>query len=160
MRMQWPGRIIALLLALALSSTRAIAQTNVQLIFSGSGSFGAPTAADYSVGVLESATPLPFQVVTSAEPSGSLVTSVYIRSSAATLGGGKPVADLEWRRGDDATWRALTTTDVLVESRTLQGAPEGHSWDNTIHFRIALRWRQDPPATYTGSFVLTLAASR
>ena len=160
MRIQWRERITALLFALVLYSPPASAQINVQLTFSGTGSFAAPTAADYSAGTLESATPLPFQVLTTLEPSGSLVTSVYIRSSAATLGGGKPVADLEWRRGDDATWRALTTSDVLVESRTLQGAPEGHSWDNTIHFRIALRWRQDPPATYTGSFVLTLAASR
>ncbi|MDB4891128.1 MAG: hypothetical protein JWL61_2983 [Gemmatimonadetes bacterium] len=161
MGMRWFATVTpTLLLAFALHSSAAYAQTNVQLLLGGAAAFNAPTAADLSAGTLEGSTPLAFQVVTTGEPSGSLSTSVYIRSSASTLGGGKSVADLEWRRDDDPTWRALTTSDVLVESRSLAGVPEGHSWDNTIQFRMALRWTGDPPATYRGSLVLTVSASR
>jgi hypothetical protein len=150
-----------LMLAFSLGAPTADAQTAVQLAFSGgSVSFDAPTAADYTAGTLEAASPLSFQVVTTSEPSGSFTTTVYIRSSSSTLGGGKPVADLEWRRGDDATWHALTTSDAVVESRIADLAPEGHSWDNTIYFRIALDWTSDPPATYTGNLVVTVSTTQ
>lgn len=149
-----------LLLAVALSASTSAAQTEVQLTFSGSVSFGAPTAADYSAGSLEAATPLPFEVVTTSELSGTITTTVSIRSSSATLGSGKPVATMEWRRGDDATWRALTTTDAIVESRIAQAAPAGHTWDNTIHFRVALDWTSDTPATYTGNLVITVSTTQ
>jgi hypothetical protein len=149
-----------LLFAFALGGPNAGAQTGVQLTFGGSVSFDAPTAADYTSGTLEAATPLPFEVVTTSEPSGSFTTTVSIRSSSSTLGGGKPVANLEWRRGDDPTWHALTTSDAVVESRIAEGAPEGHTWDNTIHFRIALQWTSDPPATYTGNLVVTVSTTQ
>jgi hypothetical protein len=149
-----------LLFALATSASTSAAQTEVQLAFGGSVSFGAPTAADYSAGSLEAATPLPFEVMTTSELSGSFTTTVSIRSSTATLGSGKPVATMEWRRGDDPTWHALTTTDAVVESRLTQGAPEGHTWDNTIHFRVALNWASDKPATYTGNLIITVSATQ
>jgi hypothetical protein len=150
----------ALLFAFALSTSNAGAQTGVELAFSGSVSFGAPTAADYAAGTLQAASPLPFGVVTSSEPSGSFTTTVYIRSSSATLGGGKAVGDMEWRRGDDPTWHALTTSDAIVESRIAEGVPAGHAWDNTIHFRIALQWATDPPTTYAANLVLTLSTTQ
>jgi hypothetical protein len=146
--------------AFALGASTAGAQTGVQLAFSGSASFGAPTAADYAAGTLEAASPLPFQVVTTAEPSGSFTTTVYIRSSSSTLGGGKPVADLEWRRGDDPTWHALTTSDGVIENRVADGTTQGHSWDNTIYFRVALHWTSDPPAIYTGNLVITVSTTQ
>ena len=149
-----------LLFALALSTSPTAAQTEVQLAFGGSVSFGVPTAADYSAGSLEAETALPFEVVTTSELSGSFTTTVSIRSSSATLGGGKPVANMEWRRGDDPTWHALTTTDAVVESRIAEGAPEGHTWDNSIHFRLALNWTSDPPATYTGNLVITVSTTQ
>jgi hypothetical protein len=149
-----------LLFALALGASNAVAQTGVQLSFSGSVSFDPPTVADYATGSLESATPLPFEVVTTAEPSGSFTTTVYIRNASATLGGGKAVGDMEWRRGDDPTWHALTSSDAIVESRVADGAPEGHTWSNTIHFRIALKWTTDPPATYTGNLVVTVSTTQ
>lgn len=151
----------ALLLLFALDASLAGAQTGVQLSFSGgSVSFAAPTAADYRAGIFAAETPLPFHVATTAEPSGSFTTIVSIRSSSPTLGGGKALADLEWRRGDDVTWHALTTADVVVETRVAGGAPDGHSWDNTIYFRIALHWTSDPPATYTGNLVVTVTTTQ
>lgn len=149
-----------LIFAFASNSSTVDAQTGVQLAFGGSVSFGAPTAADYSAGTLEAVTPLPFEVVTTSELSGSFTTTVSIRSSSATLGGGKPVANMEWRRGDDPTWHALTTTDAIVESRIAEGTPEGHTWDNTIHFRIALDWTSDPPGIYTGNLVITVSTTQ
>jgi hypothetical protein len=138
----------------------ADAQTVVQLTFGGSTSFGAPTAADYTAGTLETATPLSFQVQTTSEPSGSFTTHLAIRSASSSLGGGKPVSHMEWRRGDDSQWRALTTNDVTVESRTVAGDPLGHTWDNTIYFRVALQWSGDRPGTYAGNLIFTLTASQ
>ena len=150
----------ALLFAFVLATSTARAQTGVALTFGGSVSFAAPTPADYAAGTEEAAGPLSFEVETSTEPSGSFTTTVRIRSSSATLGGGKAVGDMEWRRGDDPTWHTLTTSDVVVESRIAEGAPEGRTWDNTIHFRIALHWTTDPPATYTANLVLTVSTTQ
>jgi hypothetical protein len=149
------------LFALALGAPAAGAQTAVALTFGGgSVLFPAPIAADLTSGSLEATDLLQFDVATSSEPVGSFTTSIYIRSSAATLGGGKPVADLEWRRDDDPAWHSLTTTDALVEGRIATGIPAGHSWSNSIHFRIALHWTGDPPATYTGSLVITVSTTQ
>jgi hypothetical protein len=155
-------RATALILFATVLGFRGVgAQTSVQLALSGVPvSFDAPTAADLTVGTLEAPTPLSFQVATTAEPAGSFTTTVSIRASSATLGGGKPAADLEWRRGDDPTWHALTTSDAIVESRVADGIPEGHTWDNTIYFRIALHWTSDPPATYTGNLVFTVSTTQ
>jgi hypothetical protein len=151
-----------MLFAIALLPTSGFAQTQVQLALTGGPvSFGAPTASDLTAGGLEAPAPLTYEVQTSQEPPlGTHTTTVYIRNSSSTLGGGKPVADLEWRRGDEATWHALTTTDALVESRTQGFAELGHSWSNTIHFRIALGWTSDPPATYTGNLVVTVSTTQ
>jgi hypothetical protein len=155
-------RALAISIAtLALCAHAGHAQTTVALAFSGgSVAFPAPTTADLTAGSLDATDPLLFEVTTSTEPVGSFTTRVYIRSSSATLGGGKPVADLEWRRDDDVTWRQLTTTDVLVESRTTTGLVAGHTWSNSIRFRVALHWTSDPPATYVGNLVLTVSATQ
>jgi hypothetical protein len=151
-------RAAAMLLLACVTSARAGAQTGVQLLLSGDqGSFAVPTPADYAAGTLEAASPIDFQVITTSEPAGPLTTTVYIRSFSSTIGAGKPVADLEWRRGDEQTWHALTTTDAIVERRVVQGSPQGHTWNNTIHVRVALNWGGDPPATYVGNLVLTVS---
>jgi hypothetical protein len=103
----------------------AQSQASVQLAFSGPPvSFASPTVADYAAAMLETTAPLPFQISTTSEPTGSFTTTVYIRSASATLGGGKSVADMEWRRGDESSWRALTTTDAIVESHVAASAME------------------------------------
>ncbi|MFN2601631.1 MAG: hypothetical protein ABR582_02615 [Gemmatimonadaceae bacterium] len=155
--------VAATVIAFALSPSLGGAQgTQVQLTVTGGPlTFGAPTAADLTVGKLESTTALTYQAETSAEPTGGThTTTVYIRSSVSTLGGGKAVADLEWRRADDATWHALTTSDVAVQSRTDSFSLQGHTWSNSIYFRVALHWTGDPPATYTGNLVLTVSATQ
>jgi hypothetical protein len=102
-----------------------------------------------------------YQAQTSLEPAlGTHTTTVYIRSSSATLGGGKAVGALEWRRADDVTWHALTTSNVAVEAKTTSFSLSGHTFSNSIYFRIALHWTSDPPATYTGHLVLTLSTAQ
>jgi hypothetical protein len=89
-----------------------------------------------------------------------MTTRVFIRSSSATLGGGKSIADLEWRRGDDLTWHPLTATDAEIESWTTSFNPSGHTFNNTIVFRVALHWTTDAPATYTGNLVFSITATQ
>ncbi len=154
------GRLI--LLALLLSPCAGAAQvTQVQLTLSGPLTFGAPTAADLTTGTLASTSAMTYQAQTTLEPAlGTHTTTVYIRSSSATLGGGKALGDLQWRRADDVTWHTLTTSNVAVESQTKSFSLTGHTFSNSILFRVTLRWTGDPPATYTGQLVLTLSTTQ
>lgn len=151
-----------ILLALLLSPRAGAAQaTQVQLTLSGPLTFGAPTAADLTAGTLASTASMTYQAQTSLEPElGTHTTTVYIRSSGATLGGGKPVGAVEWRRADDVSWHALTTSNVAVESHTTSFSLSGHTFSNSIYFRVALQWTGDPPATYTGNLVLTISTAQ
>jgi hypothetical protein len=152
--------IVALTFMSALSARTSGAQIVVQLTLSGpAGLFPTPTPSDFSAGTLGAAGPLTFQVATTSEPSRLFVTTVSVRGSSSTLGGGKPIADLQWRRGDDPTWHALTIVDAIIESRAAQGAPQGHVWDDTIYIRVALRWTTDAPAAYGGNMVLTVSTT-
>ena len=154
------ARAVSQALAVCLFAGAARAQTSVQLAFAGAPvSFDAPTAADYAAGTIEAHSPLPFQIATASEPTGSFTTTVYIRSSSPSLGGGKSLGDMEWRRGDGETWFPLTTTNAIVESRITNGSPQGHSWDNTIYLRVALRWTSDAPGTYVGNLVITVSTT-
>jgi hypothetical protein len=155
-------RVLAatLLFACAAIALPAGAQTAVQLTFSGTASFGAATAADFAAGTLEATSPLPFSVITTSEPVGSLTTTVYVRSTSSTLGSGKPVSDMEWRLDDEPNWHTLTTLDAVVETHVAAGAPQGHTWSNAIHFRMALHWTGDRPGTYFGNLVVTVAATK
>jgi hypothetical protein len=122
-------------------------------VTSGTISFPAPTPADLTAGILAASSPVTFQVTPAA---AAATTTVTIRASGATMGGSKSVADLQWRRGDLGTWQSLTQTDVFVESRTYSLLSPRPTWQNTIYFRVVLRWVGDPPATYVGNYVITL----
>jgi len=157
MRARW------ILLAVLLTPSAGAAQiTQVQLTLTGGPlSFGAPMASDLTAGKLESTTSLAYSAQTSLEPAiGTHTTTVYIRSSSATLGGGKTVGDMQWRRADDATWHTLTTSNVAVEAKTTSFSLQGHTFSNSIYFRVTLHWTGDPPATYTGNLVLTLSTTQ
>jgi hypothetical protein len=90
-------------------------------------------------------------------PAGPLrTTTVLIRATSASLGAGKILGDLEWRRSDLVTWNNVTTTDVQVEQRTMIKNVLNDPWGNTIFFRMLLDWTKDAPATYTANYVITL----
>jgi hypothetical protein len=153
--------VMSLLLALALVPSSGIAQVTVTLTgVGGTITFHAPTAADYAAGSLEATTTMPFQIATSTEGTGPHKTSLHIRSSSSTLGNSKPVGHLEWRRADHSEWHAFTTSDAEVESWEAQGHPAGHTFSNTIHFRILLHWTNAHPFMYTGHLVLTAASAK
>ena len=120
--------------------------------------FPAPTVADYNAGNVVNATGILF-TITLAGAAANRTTSVAIRSSSATLGGGKSISDLQWRRADLVAWNAMTTTDAVVESRPVRKNSLNDPWSNQVFLRILLNWATDPPATYTAPIVLTLTVT-
>jgi hypothetical protein len=148
----------AISLALALLASPLAAQNPVtSLTLAGAViTFPAPTAADYINGFVNSATGVTFTVNATAG-NQSHTTTVAIRTSSANLGGGKLVADLQWRRSDLATWNSITSTNVQVEQRVVVRNGTNDPWNNTIFFRLLVRWATDPPATYSGNYVITLS---
>jgi hypothetical protein len=120
--------------------------------------FPAPSVTDYNAGVINNPTGITFTVNT-AGPATSHTTIVSIRSSTPSLGGGKVLSDLQWRRADLATWNAMTTADATIESRPVRKNQLNDPWSNTVLFRMLLSWTGDPPATYSAGLVFTLTVT-
>jgi hypothetical protein len=145
----------AISLALALFASPLAAQKTILTVTGGTVNFAAPTAADYIAGFLNSATGATFTL--SAQTGTSRTTTVSIRSLSASLGNGKVIGDLQWRRSDLATWNSITLTDAQVEQRVQVRGVLNDPWTNTIFFRMVLTWTTDAPATYTGNYQITLS---
>ena len=119
--------------------------------------FPAPAVADYNAGLIANPTGIVFTVdALTGPPATQRTTTVSIRSSSATLGGGKVLSDLQWRRADLATWNAMTTVDATVESRPVRRNNLNDPWSNTVFLRMLLAWATDAPATYSAGLVFTL----
>jgi hypothetical protein len=142
--------------ALCMLAGRASAQNGTLTLSGATITFAAPTAADYIAGFKNSATGVLF-TYDATGGGGSRTTAILIRSSSANMGGGKVIGDLQWRRSDLATWNNITTTNVLVESRSVVRDGLNDPWSNTIFFRILLNWATDAPATYSATYVITLS---
>jgi hypothetical protein len=145
----------AISLALALFASPLAAQKTILTVTGGAITFAAPTAADYIAGFINSATGATFTLT--AQTGASRTTTISIRSTSASLGNGKVIGDLEWRRSDLATWNSITLTDAQVEQRVLVRGVLNDPWSNTIFFRMKLAWATDAPATYTGNYQITLS---
>jgi hypothetical protein len=148
-------RAILTIAALALSATSLTAQKTTLALTNATITFPAPTATDYINGYVDAATGVTFTL-----NSGSGVqrtTTVSVRSTSASLGGGKVIGDLQWRRSDLATWNPITLTDAQVEQRIMINKGLNDPWSNTIFFRMNLSWTTDPPATYTANYQITLS---
>jgi hypothetical protein len=150
--------IAAISLALALLASPLAAQNPVtSLALAGQTiTFPAPTATDYINGFVNSATGVTF-TVDATSGNQSHTTTVLIRATSANLGGGKLLADLQWRRSDLVTWNSITTVNASVEARVQVRGNANDPWNNTIFFRLILRWATDPPATYSGNYSITLS---
>lgn len=119
--------------------------------------FAAPTLTDFNAGVITNPTGIVFTVNVTGGSTTNRTSIVSIRASSATLGGGKALSDLEWRRSDQATtWHAMTTTNTTIESRTVRKNSTNDPWSNTVFLRMQLDWTTDAPATYTTGLVFTL----
>jgi hypothetical protein len=145
----------AISLALALFASPLAAQKTSLTVAGGTITFAAPTAADYTAGFINSATGVTFAL--GAQTGASRTTTISIRSTSASLGNGKVIGDLQWRRSDLATWNSITLTDAQVEQRVLVRGGLNDPWSNTIFFRMVLTWTTDAPATYSATYQVTLS---
>jgi len=146
---------VAISLALALYAFPLAAQRTNLTLAGGTVTFAAPTAADYDAGFIDSPTGVTFTV--DAQTGTLRTTTISIRSTSASLGSGKVLGELQWRRSDLATWSSLTLTDAQVEQRVVVRNVSNDPWGNTIFFRMLLNWTADGPATYSADYQITLS---
>jgi hypothetical protein len=155
-----PVQRIALLVgALALVASPLAAQGNPKTdltLAGGTITFPAPTANDYVAGFVNSTSGVTF-TVDAANGNQSHTTTILIRAASASLGGGKVIGDLQWRRSDLTTWISITPTDAQVEQRVQVRNGLNDPWSNTIFFRMLLNWTTDAPATYSADYQITLS---
>lgn len=150
--------VATIIVALTFRATPAAAQnprTSLTLT-GGTVTFPAPTANDYVAGFLNSATGVTF-TVDATSGNQSHTTTVLIRATSASLGGGKVIGDLQWRRSDLAIWTSITATNAQIEQRVQVRNGLNDPWSNTVFFRLLLNWTTDAPATYTANYQITLS---
>ncbi|MDP9204290.1 MAG: hypothetical protein M3P12_02395 [Gemmatimonadota bacterium] len=145
----------AISLALVLLASPLAGQKTVLTVTGGTVTFAAPTAADYIAGFINSPTGVTFTI--DAQTGISRTTTISIRSTSASLGSGKVIGDLQWRRSDLATWNSMTLTDAAVEQRIVIRNVSNDPWGNTLFFRMLLSWTSDGPATYSANYQITLS---
>jgi hypothetical protein len=124
----------ALLALMLMSPVEARALQATLTVTNAPATLSVPIAADYNAGFVAGLTGISFTVDITAGANINRSTIVSIRSTAPTMGGTKPVGDLQWRRAD-----------------------LGRS--NTIFFRALLSWTADPPGSYLAPLVLTLTVT-
>lgn len=145
----------AIALALVAAASRLAAQKTSLTVTGGTITFPAPAAADYIAGFVNSLTGVTFTIgSTNGVPR---TTTISIRSTSASLGNGKVLGDLQWRRSDLANWSSITQTDAQVEQRIVINKGLNDPWSNTVFFRMLLNWTADAPATYTANYQITLS---
>ena len=145
----------AIVLSLAAFAAPLAAQKTILSVSGGTITFPAPTAADYIAGFVNSTDGATFTI--NAQTGTSRTTIITIRSSSASLGNGKLIGDLQWRRSDLATWNDITLTDAQVEQRIVVRNALNDPWSNTIFFRMKLSWLTDPPGAYSATYEITLS---
>jgi hypothetical protein len=141
---------------LALGSSEAVAQAETtQLnVTTNTITFDPPTADDYATGFVTGVAGITF-TVSVAGGQRSRTATVSIRGTDPSIGGGKPLSDVQWRRADLPTWTSLTLTNVNVEGRSMN-SNTNNPWTNGILFRLLLNWGSDPPANYQANVEITL----
>lgn len=78
------------------------------------------------------------------------VTTVNVQcATPCPASGTLPLGALQWRRADLGTWNTLTTSYVLVESRTATYGGTNDPWSNSIFWRYQLTWTGTPPTAAT-----------
>lgn len=146
---------LAISATLGLVASPLAAQKTQLTVTGGTITFPAPTAADYIAGFVNSTTGATFTI--NSLNGVARTTTITIRSTSADLGNGKPIADLQWRRSDLATWNSISLTDAQVEQRIVINKALNDPWGNTIFFRMALNWTSDPPGAYSANYQITLS---
>jgi hypothetical protein len=145
----------AISLALALLASPLAAQKTQLTVTGATITFPAPTAADYIAGFVNSSTGATFTI--NSQNGAARTTTISVRSTSASLGNGKLIGDLQWRRSDLASWNSITLTNAQIEQRVVVNKGLNDPWSNTIFFRMLLNWTSDAPATYSANYVITLS---
>ena len=152
-------RIALVLAALALVAPASAAQGNPRTdltLAGGTITFPAPTANDYVAGFVNSTSGVTF-TLDATNGNQSHTTTILIRATSASLGSGKVIGDLQWRRSDLTTWTSIGPVDAQVEQRVQVRGGLNDPWSNTIFFRLLLDWTTDAPATYSATYEITLS---
>ena len=124
--------------------------------------FPTATEADYDAGAVAASSPITvtFDSKKNAgnQPNVQRTSTLSIRATSTTLGGTKPIGDLQWQRNGTAPggWNSLTTTDAVVESRQFVFNGVNDPWSTTVYFQTLLSWANDPPGSYAATVVFTL----
>src|SRR4029078_2132280 len=142
-------------IALVAAASPLAAQKTSLTVTGGTITFPAPTAADYIAGFVNSTTGVTFTI--NSTNGVKRTTTVSIRYTCASVGNGKVLGDLQWRRSDLATWSSITQTNAQVEQRIVVNKGLNDPWSNTVFFRMLLNWTSDAPATYTANYQITLS---
>ena len=146
---------ISVSIAMGLLASPLVAQKTTLTLTGGTITFPTPTAADYINGYVNSTTGVLYTI--NSVNGVNRTTTISIRTTSANLGGTKAIADLMWRRSDLATWNSISLTDAQVEQKPVVNKGLNDPWSNTIFFRMNLNWATDAPATYSGSYTITLS---
>lgn len=153
---------VALLGATLVLPRAAAAQGTVALTVTGGPvAFPTPAASDFVTGSIAATGALTYSIATSGGPPGTSHTStVTIRATTGTLGGTKPVSDLQWSRADlPGTWNGLSVSDAQVQRQTIVRKGANDPWSNQLNFRMLLSFANDVPGSYSTSLIITLTVT-
>ena len=155
-----PGwRVLVILACFAPSLSGTVAAQRLTFLVTGGSPVAFPNATEaaYDAGFVGATAMLGISMDLLGGGGGGVSRTgiLSIRASSAVMGGTKPIGDLQWRRSDLATWNSLTTSNVVVQSMTMQRNTLNDPWTNSIAFRTLLSWSSDGPATYTPTIVMT-----
>lgn len=154
--------VVAVLLVVAVHE--AAAQRQTSLAIAGWPLTAASTSAtDFEAGfVLLGATSFTIDALSNTPAFTLRSTTVSVQCvPACPRSGTLPLAGVQWRRSDQATWTTLTTAYVPIETRTLSFGGVNDPWSQTVQWRYALDWATNPPTAasqFRIRFQLTVAA--
>jgi hypothetical protein len=152
-----PGAVLLMTPALL-----AAQSTELELA-TGAVTFPTPTAAHFASwppsasGPVTDSVAVPYVVYRNANLT-IRVTTVLIRCTG--VAGGKACGDIEWRNGPSGPWRALTTGNEEVESRTVFPLLFNDPWGGTLWLRFRVSLGDPAPALITSNIALTLSVYR
>lgn len=143
--MRCPAALALVTAAVLAGAAPARAQGNVQVDLSTTVvAFATPGMADFDTGWIDHGG---VTVSVSSRPT-TRAWELQLRATAGTLGQGKPIGELQWRRAGSSVWTPLTQTNAAV----IQGVADQ---DVTIYFRLLLSWAGDAPGSYSAGLEFT-----
>ena len=156
---------IAALYVMTLVPGTASARQNTRITLSGFPlAVATTTGADFQAGFVSLGT-MSFSVdattLSLLFTTRTATVAVLCDAGSCPQTGTLPVSGLQWRRADLATWNTLTTSPVVVETRSMTWGGTNDPWSNSVEWRYQLSWTATPPQALTRwriRFQLTVTA--